>query len=78
MRVDSFVYDKPLLTWLILQQYSGTLRVLDISFDTQNYPIVLPKASALGRILNTPLLEQTESEWWEQTLYQYLGKKEAN
>jgi ABC-type amino acid transport substrate-binding protein len=76
--IDAFVYDKPLLTWLILQQYSSTLRVLDITFDTQNYAIVLPKGSALGRSLDTPLLEQTESEWWEQTLYQYLGKREAN
>jgi ABC-type amino acid transport substrate-binding protein len=76
--IDAFVYDKPLLTWMILQQHSGTLRVLDISFDTQNYAIVLPKGSALGQILNTPLLEQTESEWWEQTLYEYLGKKEEN
>jgi polar amino acid transport system substrate-binding protein len=76
--IDAFVYDKPLLTWMILQQHSGALRMLDISFDTQNYAIALPKGSALGRILNTPLLEQTESEWWEQTLYQYLGQKEGN
>lgn len=76
--IDAFVYDKPLMTWLILQNYSSTLRVLDITFDAQNYAIALPKGSPLGRILNTPLLEQIESEWWEQTLYQYLGKKEAN
>jgi polar amino acid transport system substrate-binding protein len=76
--IDAFVYDKPLLTWMILQQYSDTLRVLDISFDTQNYAIVLPKGSALGQVLNTPLLEQTESERWEQTLYEYLGKKGEN
>jgi len=76
--IDAFVYDKPLLTWMILQQHSGALRMLDISFDTQNYAIALPKGSALGRILNTPLLKQTESEWWEQTLYQYLGQKEGN
>lgn len=76
--IDAFVYDKPLLTWLILQQYSSTLRVLDITFDNQNYSIVLPKGSALGRILDAPLLEQTESEWWEQTLYQYLGRNEPN
>lgn len=76
--IDAFVYDKPLLTWLVLQQYSGILRVLDITFDTQNYSIVLPKGSPLRRILDAPVLEQTESEWWEQTLFQYLGKREAN
>jgi polar amino acid transport system substrate-binding protein len=76
--IDAFVYDKPLLAWLILQDYSSTLRVLDITFDTQNYAIAMPKGSALGRILDAPLLEQTESEWWDQTLYQYLGKRETN
>ena len=76
--IDAFVYDKPLLTWLILKDYSSTLRVLDMTFDTQNYAIAMPKGSALGRILDAPLLEQTESEWWEQTLYQYLGKREPN
>jgi polar amino acid transport system substrate-binding protein len=76
--IDAFVYDKPLLTWLTLNGYSSTLRVLDMTFDTQNYSIALPKGSALGRLLDTPLLEQTESDWWEQTLDQYLGKKEVN
>jgi len=76
--IDAFVYDKPLLTWLIVQHYASTLRMLDITFDTQNYAIALPKGSPLGRMLDTPILEQTESEWWEQTLYQYLGKKEAD
>jgi len=76
--IDAFVYDKPLLTWLILQNYANTLRVLDVTFDTQNYAIALPKGSALRQALDTPLLEQTESDWWEQTLFQYLGKAEAN
>jgi ABC-type amino acid transport substrate-binding protein len=76
--IDALVYDKPLLTWLILQDYSSTLRVLDITFDTQNYAIALPKGSALREILDTPLMEQTESDWWEQTVFQYLGKAEAN
>jgi ABC-type amino acid transport substrate-binding protein len=76
--IDAFVYDKPLLTWLTLNDYSSTLRVLDVTFDTQNYSIALPKGSALGRLLENLLLEQTESDWWEQTLDQYLGKKEEN
>jgi ABC-type amino acid transport substrate-binding protein len=76
--IDAFVYDKPLLTWMVLQQHSGTLRVLDISFDTQNYAVVLPKGSALGGILNTLLLEQTESDWWEEMVHRYLGNKDEN
>jgi ABC-type amino acid transport substrate-binding protein len=73
--IDAFVYDKPLLTWLILQDYSNTLRVLDITFDTQHYAIAVPKGSPLRGVLDSSLLEETESDWWEQTLFQYLGKQ---
>jgi polar amino acid transport system substrate-binding protein len=73
--IDAFVYDKPLLTWIVLQDFSSTLRVLDITFDNQNYAIALPKRSPLRELLNGPLLEETESDWWPQTLFQYLGKR---
>jgi ABC-type amino acid transport substrate-binding protein len=76
--IDAFVYDKPLLTWLVLQDYSSTLRVLETSFDTQNYAIALPKGSALRVALDSTILEQTESDWWQQELFQYLGKGESN
>jgi polar amino acid transport system substrate-binding protein len=71
--IDAFVYEKPLLTWLVL---SSTLRVLDIALDAQNYAIALPKGSPLRQILDAPLLEETESDWWEQTLFEHLGKKQ--
>jgi hypothetical protein len=29
-------------------------------------------------ILNVPLLEEAESDWWQQTLFQYLGKRQPN
>ena len=73
--IDAFVYDKPLLTWIVLHDFSTTLRMLDIVFDTQNYAVALPKRSPLRAILDAPLLEEIESEWWQQTLFQYLGKK---
>lgn len=72
--IDAFVYDKPLLTWLVLRDFSSTLPVLDVMFDSQNYAIALPKGSPLGQILNFPLLEATESDWWQQRLFEYLGK----
>jgi polar amino acid transport system substrate-binding protein len=74
--IDAFVYDKPLLTWLVLQDYSTTLRMLDLTFDSQNYAIALPKGSPLRAALNAALLEEIESEWWERTLFQYLGRKQ--
>jgi ABC-type amino acid transport substrate-binding protein len=76
--IDAFVYDKPLLAWLTLQDYSSTSRVLDITFASQNYAIVLPKGSPLRRMLDSQILKQTESDWWEETLFQYLGKRGTN
>ena len=76
--IDAFVYDKPLLTWIVLHDFSATLRMLDIVFDTQNYAIALPKGSPLRATLNVPLLDETESDWWQQTLFQYLGKKQPS
>jgi ABC-type amino acid transport substrate-binding protein len=73
--IDAFVYDKPILTWTVLHDFSTTLRMLDLVLDTQNYAIVLPKGSPLRNVLNAPLLEETESDWWQQTLFQYLGRK---
>jgi ABC-type amino acid transport substrate-binding protein len=73
--IDAFVYDRPLLTWLVLQDFSSTLRMLDFSFDPQNYAIALPKGSPLRDKLSLALLEEIESEWWQHTLFQYLGKR---
>jgi polar amino acid transport system substrate-binding protein len=73
--IHAFVYDKPLLTWMVLHDFSTTLRMLDLVLDTQNYAIVLPKGSPLRAILEAPLLEEIESDWWQQTLFQYLGRK---
>jgi polar amino acid transport system substrate-binding protein len=77
--IDALVYDKPLLSWLVLQDFSTTLRVLDIVFEHQNYAIALPASgSPLQRVINVPLLEETESDWWDQTVFQYLGKKQPD
>src|SRR5262245_27659981 len=73
--IDAFVYDRPLLTWIVLQNFSGSVRVLDVTFDSQNYGIALPMNSPLRQPLNLALLDAVESDWWQKTLFQYLGKK---
>ena len=35
--------------------------------------VALPKGSSLRQMLNPPLLEETESDWWQQTLFEYLA-----
>lgn len=73
--LDAFVYDKPLLSWIVTRDFSSTLRLLDIVFDSQKYAIALPKGSPLRTAINGPLLEETESDWWDKTSFQYLGKR---
>jgi ABC-type amino acid transport substrate-binding protein len=73
--IDAFVYDKPLLTWIVLQNFSGSVRVLDVTFDSQSYAIALPLNSPWRQPLNLALLDAIESNWWQKTLFQYLGKK---
>ena len=77
--LDAFVYDKPLLTWLVLQDFSPKLRVLEIVLEREHYAIALPKLSTpLHRVINGALLEETETDWWDQTIFQYLGKKQPD
>jgi ABC-type amino acid transport substrate-binding protein len=75
-KIDAFVYDRPLLNWMVMREFSETLRMLDFTVDTLNYAIALPKGSRLADRLNIAVLEETESDWWQQTLFQYLRKKQ--
>ena len=72
-RIDALVYDRPLLLWLVNQHYSGSLRVLDQTFDPQVYAIALPQGSTLRMLLNLALLDAIRSDWWRETLSAYLG-----
>lgn len=71
--VDALVYDRPLLSWIVRQDFPA-LQVLGVTFDHQNYAIALPPNSSLRLPLDTAVLESVTSDWWEQTLYRYLGR----
>lgn len=74
-QIDAFVYDKPLLSWSIARDYSTSLRVLDVTFEKQNYAIALPKGSSLREPLDLALLQILESDWWDEVTFQYLADK---
>ncbi|MCK0198153.1 transporter substrate-binding domain-containing protein [Ancylobacter sp. 6x-1] len=74
-RIDAFVYDKPLLAWIVLQQFSTSADMLDVVFDPQNYGIALPLGSPLRRDVDIALLDATHSDWWKTTLFRYLGER---
>jgi polar amino acid transport system substrate-binding protein len=71
--IDAFVHDKPLLGWIVRNDFSGVIRVVDTSFSSERYAIVLPKGSALRPMLDLATLDQIESDWWQRTLFLALG-----
>ncbi len=72
--LDAFVYDKPLLAWIVKQQYATSSEMLEIAFDQQMYGIALPLGSTLRKRIDIVMLEAAQSEWWRQTLFRYLGE----
>jgi ABC-type amino acid transport substrate-binding protein len=73
--IDAFVYDKPLLAWLIRQSLSSSIELLDKTFDVQDYAFALPSGSPLRKSVNVAVLDARRSEWWDQTTFRYLGSK---
>ena len=73
--LDAFVYDRPLLAWLIKEEFSSSLEVLDATFDRQSYAIALPNNSALRLPINLVMLEWIKGDRWRDILFKYLGKE---
>ena len=72
-QIDALVYDRPLLLWLVNRRFSGSLQVLDATFDPQEYAIALPQGSKLRIPINLALVDAVRSDWWRETLLAYLG-----
>ncbi|MEJ2378687.1 MAG: transporter substrate-binding domain-containing protein [Pseudolabrys sp.] len=73
--IDAFVYDKPILAWIIQNGFSSSIMLIDATFDPQQYAFAIPRDSSLGRALNVAVLDAIHSEWWRQTTFRYLGSR---
>ena len=73
-RIGAFVYDEPILRYLVNEDFKGDLAVLDSTFERQYYGIALPPSSPLRESINYVLLETIEATAWQDTLYKYLGQ----
>jgi polar amino acid transport system substrate-binding protein len=73
--IDVFVYDKPLLLWVVEQEFSESIDVLDIDFDPQPYAVAFQRESKLREPFNVAMLDAIKSEWWKQSVFHYLGKR---
>jgi len=73
-RIDAVVYDRLLLPWFINEHFSGSLKVLDATFDPQVYAIALPRNSTLRMPINLGVIDVIRSDWWRAVLFSYLGR----
>ena len=74
-RIDALVHDRPLLAWVIREDYSSSVELVDATFGPQNYAFALPPESPLRKQLDIAILEATNSAWWDRILFQYFGAK---
>lgn len=72
-KIDAFVYDKPLLTWVVQQQFPSSVEMLDAMFQPQHYAFAIPNDSPLRGSLNIAILDAIQGTWWKQTTTRYLG-----
>lgn len=73
--IDAFVYDEPLLRYLVGGSFANDLRLLPVTFGRQDYGIVLPQGSALREAIDISLLRRIESIEWRQQIAQILENR---
>jgi polar amino acid transport system substrate-binding protein len=73
--LDAFVYDKPLLAWIIREGFSSSVELIDATFATQDYAFVMQTDRPLRKALNVAILDAIQSDWWERTKFRYLGSR---
>ena len=71
--VRSFVYDRPLLRYLVENQYSNSVELVPSTFGRQDYGIALPPGSELREPLNRALLTYLSTDEWEALQRRWLG-----
>ena len=72
---DAFIYDKPLLAWSVNRDFRASIQLLDTAFDPQHYAFAVPNNSPLRKPLSIAILQAVQDDWWEQTLFRYLGAR---
>lgn len=74
-KIDAFVYDEPLLRYLIRNSYASKLRLVPGRFGRQDYGIALPQGSALREPIDISLLHRIEGNEWRVEIARILGKR---
>jgi len=72
-RVDAVVHDAPILRYLVNEERAGESRVLDATFEPQQYGVALPPGSELREEVNQAILAELKEQAWRDTVRRYLG-----
>jgi ABC-type amino acid transport substrate-binding protein len=72
-QIDAFVYDRPLLRFVIKQNYGGKLKLVSGDFGRQDYAFGLPQGSKLREGINESLLRRIDGQPWSAEIKQVLG-----
>ncbi len=71
--IQAFVYDRPILRYLVHQRNDGDLRLLPGTFGRQDYAFALPQGSTRREAINRALLQRVDSPEWGETVRRMLG-----
>ena len=71
-KINVLVHDEPIMKHVIAQNYSGTLKVLDIVLDKQLYAFPTQDNAMILEQINLGLIEAIESGKLESLIQRYL------
>lgn len=72
--IDAFVYDAPIMRYLLNKEFQGVIQVIQNTFSRQDYGIALPSGSPFREAVNQVLLQKISEPSWQETLYRFLGR----
>lgn len=77
-KIDAFVYDEAVLTYLARTQFSARVHVLHQTFDYYFISMAMPQGSPLREPLNRALLKIMATDDWSRLLKSYLGEQSGS
>ena len=58
----------------MIRQQGFPAELTEVTFEPKAYAIALRADSTLRKPVNVALLELEQSDWWNDTLFRYLGQ----
>ena len=72
-KIDAFVHDESILTYLAKTQFAGQVDVLPETFDNYYLSMAIPPDSRLREPLNRAILKFMDTNAWDRMVKQYFG-----